>query len=115
MKSKWVYFKLVENKTTTSVWEVISKQYGYELGEISWHRGWRQYVFIPVDETMYSKGCLNDISKFIEELMIDRNNTIVQVLNPKTKRYVKIDKSKGKILSHKQSDGPYKNIRIVKE
>jgi len=35
----------------------------------------------------------------------------VQALNPKTKRWVKIDTKKGKIISHKSSPGPYKGIR----
>ncbi len=35
----------------------------------------------------------------------------VQALNPKTKRWVKIDTKKGKIISHKSTPGPYKRIR----
>jgi len=35
----------------------------------------------------------------------------VQVLNPVTKRYVKIDTDRGRIIEHKKSPGPYKSIR----
>ena len=35
----------------------------------------------------------------------------IQVLNPITKRYVKIDTDRGRIIDHKKSPGPYKNIR----
>jgi len=35
----------------------------------------------------------------------------VQVLNPVTKRYVKIDTERGRIINHKKSPGPYKNVR----
>jgi len=35
----------------------------------------------------------------------------VQVLNPVTKRYVKIDTDRGRIIDHKKSPGPYKHIR----
>lgn len=35
----------------------------------------------------------------------------VQVLNPITKRYVKIDTDRGRIINHKKSPGPYKHIR----
>lgn len=38
---------------------------------------------------------------------------IIQIKNPKTKRYVKIDRKKGRILSYKKSHGAYKNILIV--
>ena len=40
---------------------------------------------------------------------------IVQVLNPKSKRYTKINKVVGVIVEHKKSKGPYKNIPIVKK
>ena len=38
----------------------------------------------------------------------------VQCQNPRTQRYVKIDRVNGKILSTKKSPGPYKNIQIIK-
>ena len=38
---------------------------------------------------------------------------LVQVRNPITKRYVKIDKVMGMVTSHKRTKGPYKNIPIV--
>jgi len=37
---------------------------------------------------------------------------LVQLRNPKTGLYVKIDKAAGMILSHKKTPGPYKGIRI---
>lgn len=40
---------------------------------------------------------------------------VVQVRNPKTGRYVKIDRATGKILGHKKSAGPYKNIPLASE
>jgi hypothetical protein len=40
---------------------------------------------------------------------------VVQVKNPKTGRYVKIDRSEGKIIGHKKSEGPYKNVPIARK
>jgi hypothetical protein len=40
---------------------------------------------------------------------------IVQLKNPKTGKYIKIDRRKGQIIDHKQTCGPYKDIPIVKE
>ena len=40
---------------------------------------------------------------------------IVQLRNPKTGKYIKIDKRKGQIIGHKQTCGPYKDIPIVKK
>lgn len=40
---------------------------------------------------------------------------IVQVRNPRTGHYVKIDRTKGKIISHKKSAGPYKGVPVAKK
>ena len=40
---------------------------------------------------------------------------IVQIRNPFTDRYVKIDRERGLVLSHKRSKGPYKNVIIVEK
>ncbi len=40
---------------------------------------------------------------------------IVQVKNPRTNRYVKIDRDKGRILSHKKSDGPYAKVPVARK
>lgn len=37
----------------------------------------------------------------------------VQVKNPVTNRYDKLDGSTGKIVSRKQTTGPYKGVRII--
>jgi hypothetical protein len=39
---------------------------------------------------------------------------IVQVKNPRTNRYIKIDRDKGRILSHKKSVGKYANVPVAK-
>jgi hypothetical protein len=43
----------------------------------------------------------------------EKKPDIVQVKNPKSGHYVKIDRSKGKIIDHKKSDGPYKGVPIA--
>lgn len=37
----------------------------------------------------------------------------VQLRNPRTGLYVKIDRTKGWIVAHKKSKGPFKNVPIV--
>jgi polynucleotide 5'-kinase involved in rRNA processing len=39
---------------------------------------------------------------------------IVQVKNPRTDRYVKIDRTAGLIVAHKKSEGPYKGVRVIR-
>jgi len=44
-----------------------------------------------------------------------QKHDIVQVKNPKTDRYVKIDRTIGRILSHKVTEGPYKDIPVARK
>jgi len=37
-----------------------------------------------------------------------------QVRNPRTGRYVKVDRYEGKVVGHKKSDGPYRGIKIAR-
>jgi len=39
---------------------------------------------------------------------------IIQIKNPKSGCYIKIDRDVGKIISHKKTLGEYKNIPIVR-
>jgi hypothetical protein len=41
-------------------------------------------------------------------------NEIVQLFNPRIKRYVKVDRVNAKILKVKKTNGPFKNIQIIK-
>ncbi|MCH7838062.1 MAG: hypothetical protein IIC26_06085 [Chloroflexi bacterium] len=38
---------------------------------------------------------------------------LIQIRNPSVDRYVKIDRSTGRIMSHKKTAGPYKGVRIA--
>ena len=42
-----------------------------------------------------------------------RKRDVVQVKNPRSGRYVKIDRDAGRIVSHKKSSGPYKGVPVV--
>jgi hypothetical protein len=45
---------------------------------------------------------------------MSKKRDVVQVKNPKTKRYVKIDRTAGKIVSNKKSIGPYKGVPVAR-
>lgn len=47
--------------------------------------------------------------------MTTKKHDVVQVKNPRSGHYVKIDRTAGKIVSHKKSDGPYKNIPFARK
>ncbi len=47
--------------------------------------------------------------------MASKKKQIVQTKNPRTGKYVKIDRGKGKIVTTKKSDGPYKGVPIIRK
>jgi hypothetical protein len=49
----------------TGRWLVVSNSNLDELGTISWLGRWRQYTFQPMPLTVFSAGCLDDISSFL--------------------------------------------------
>lgn len=73
---QYLYF----NRTTspgrkTSTYDVMKLKDGFisqYLGVIKWHSGWRQYVFEPLDETIWSSGCLKEITEKIDAIMAER-------------------------------------------
>jgi len=44
---------------------------------------------------------------------MEKKKDIVQVKNPRSGRFVKIDRAAGKIIDHKKTSGAYKNIPIA--
>lgn len=73
MGSKHLNFKEADNVGCKTKVFVVSSAYDDSfLGEIKWYGGWRQYIFIPNADTIWSYDCLNDLSIFIKNLMDER-------------------------------------------
>jgi hypothetical protein len=68
--SKFLEFRLLEQKPKTKVIEVISKLHLYSsrLGIIKWYVRWRQYAFFPENGTLFNVECLDDIQSYMKEL-----------------------------------------------
>ena len=47
--------------------------------------------------------------------MNGKKENIVQVKNPRTGHYVKINREQGQIIAHKKSDVPYKGVPIARK
>ncbi|MCK4464083.1 MAG: hypothetical protein KAU83_00090, partial [Bacteroidales bacterium] len=58
---------------------------------------------------------LFDCKKLLISSMTTKKSKIVQTKNPRTGKYVKIDRSKGKILTTKKSTGPFKGVPIIRK
>jgi len=63
---------LAEQKPKTNVYFIQTKNGDVDLGVVKWYAPWRQYTFFPVDNTIFSRGCMSDINTFIENLMNER-------------------------------------------
>ena len=82
--------------------------------EVHKYLGW---LLVSRDCKIYLYRADGSVERVIESrrqevIGMDKPN-IVQVKNPKTGHYVKIDKTEGKILSHKATSAAYKNVPIV--
>src|SRR3990167_4079185 len=64
-------------------------------------------------QSIYELIEVDNGDKPAEPLQHALNLDLIQIRNPISGKYVKIDRSKGIIVEHKESDGPYRNIPIV--
>ena len=72
-KYKYIHFKQIpDQKKKTSIWRCLNNKSLVHLGIIKWYAPWRQYCFTPYQNTVFNKGCLEDINDFITQLMEDR-------------------------------------------
>jgi penicillin-binding protein-related factor A (putative recombinase) len=72
MTIKYIDFELVEQKPKTSVYVIRNIHSQMIIGYIKWYAQWRQYCFFPLENAVYSVGCLKDIIDFVEQLMKER-------------------------------------------
>jgi len=68
------YIKIEEQESLfkTKVFRVININADLAIADIKWYSPWRQYCFFPYYNSVYSKGCLEDINNFIQQLMNKR-------------------------------------------
>ena len=75
-ESKYIEFEIHERKPKTDVYNILSKSEGDILGKVKWFPNWRQYTFFPEKGTVFSKGCLEDINRFLQKLKDDRRKWV---------------------------------------
>ena len=56
----------------TKTWYVYNNDH-IGVGKVSWRSGWRCYVFVPGEDTVFHDGCLHDIAKFLTSVKKERN------------------------------------------
>lgn len=73
IESKYLEFDKAGWTGKTHVVNVLSKPTEFILGQIKWFSRWRQYCFYPSPNTIFNTTCLEDINKYIKELMAERD------------------------------------------
>jgi len=69
-EAQWIRF--VEHRQLpgrkTRAWNVLSRDGGYALGEVSWHSPWRRFCFKVggYASAVFEEDCLRDIAEFVE-------------------------------------------------
>jgi len=86
----YLTFRKLESKGKTKIFGVVPiKNQDDVLGLIKWSCGWRQYIFeLDGDNgtTIWSSGCLKQITDFINKLMIERTHSACTTLNNVSKQ-----------------------------
>lgn len=70
--AKWITFVQQPSTGKTSIFKVIAKQGNIDLGTIKWFSRFRKYSFFPEAGTIYENDCLKDLSRFLDELALER-------------------------------------------
>lgn len=72
--TEYLIFRTVptEGARKTGMWAVLSRRHKNVLGTIKWYGAWRQYVFCPDPDTIFNRGCLEDINAFMDTQMRER-------------------------------------------
>ena len=65
---EYIEFVLVEQKPKTLVYTILNRKSGDKIGTVKWYANWRQYVFFPSNECIFSCGCLEDIIDFTKKV-----------------------------------------------
>ncbi len=65
--NRWLTFVDVTpvRNPRTRRWDILRADNGALLGWVSWYSRWRQYVFAPVTDAIFSDGCLQEIVTFV--------------------------------------------------
>lgn len=81
MKTHYQYIYFMRQGTPkrmrTSVWSCRNLRSGAILGIIKWHGAWRQYCFFTKGEIILNRGCMADITEFINQLHEERKTKML--------------------------------------
>lgn len=70
-QKNYLTFEKVGSTSKTDIYNVLNTK-RYVLGIIKWYSPWRKYCFFATSADIWDDNCLQEIVKFIRELMLSR-------------------------------------------
>lgn len=64
----YLKFEEKENPGKKTKILLVTNTSGEHLGAVAWQNNWRQYIFKPAADTVFSKDCLADILEQVKRL-----------------------------------------------
>lgn len=64
LKSRW----MVAKPLTEGCWVVENKKHRHYLGDITFYPQWKEWIFSPDENAIFSTECLADLARFLKEL-----------------------------------------------
>ena len=64
MKTTYKYIWFLS--TGKQRWDCLNRKHGEKLGDVNYNGRWRQYVYSPVNQAIYSAGCMRDVAEFLD-------------------------------------------------
>lgn len=65
-ETKYLVFQIIKVNAKTREILVTNKKSYSPIGIIKWYYPWRQYILDPYSNTVWSKGCLQDVMNVMD-------------------------------------------------
>lgn len=118
--AKEIPYKLILAMSARAKFKINTRKYGKGKSKLAVKDWLKETLGIEINEDNCEDAVVLALLGVCEEMdfgakIKKKKDEIVQVKNPKDNKYIKINKTTGKILSHKKTKGPYKGIKIVEK
>ena len=70
LKYKYIHFEFLESRNGKGCWVCRNNRSKSELGQVEWYPLWREYVYEPTVQAVYSISCFEDINNFMRQLPV---------------------------------------------
>lgn len=74
-ETEYLAFQELDVTTKTRQWAVKNKHHGDLLGLIKWYGPWRTFTFQALAGTIFNRGCLADVDRFLVDAYQDWRTT----------------------------------------